>query len=549
MESPTSDQPPRESAPLLAVEKPPSRFERIQRRACSPIALLCFFIWINLLNYSDRGLISLVTAPGNQTAGSDSYIGSPDPDHPGEYYLGKTESGVLASAFMLGFMVCCPLFAALADVIGPLRVITLGLTIWSLSVMATGMSFNYWFLVTARLFTGAGEASFAGLAPSVIDDTSPPRQRTLRLGGFFAMISVGYAVGYGIGAVMTKNVDLTDSFLGPHYGQGWRFGFLLIGLLGLPSAWLVLLTPSAYVTVNRKARKTLVSEPEVSAPDTEKPEEIDTDEAPEMSVINESFQRKLPPGWERQQFTLPQAMKALFTNPLFLALTYGYSAYTFVIGALAYFAPTFAGEFDKDAGLEAQNLIIGGITVVTGIFGTAFGGAMVDKLGGSAGTPGFARSLKFSVLVTLLAFPLGVGCFLISVVHPIPTYILLALAEFLLFSTTSPINSSIMTVVPHKLRGYAMGVNVFFIHLLGDFPSPTITGAMAESFFHGKITYALLIVFFYLIACVISWGCVAFFAHRRQRSLRKWLQLAPVPTDVRDPLFLHAPSAEVVASD
>ena len=72
-------------------------------------------------------------------------------------------------------------------------------------------------LVLARTISGVGEASFAGLAPTYIDDIAPPKHRSLLLALFFAQITIGVAVGYAIGGLFTEYIS-------------WRVPFFLDGL-------------------------------------------------------------------------------------------------------------------------------------------------------------------------------------------------------------------------------------------------------------------------------------------------------------------------------
>lgn len=65
--------------------------------------------------------------------------------------------------------------------------------------------------------TGVGEASFAGLAPTCLDDLAPSARRSSWLGVFFAGIPVGGALGYVAGGVFAD--------------WSWRAGFLTEGVV------------------------------------------------------------------------------------------------------------------------------------------------------------------------------------------------------------------------------------------------------------------------------------------------------------------------------
>ncbi|CAI7840967.1 unnamed protein product [Closterium sp. NIES-54] len=69
---------------------------------------------------------------------------------------------------------------------------------------------------------------------------------------------------------------------------------------------------------------------------------------------------------------------SLARNDIFTINVLGYAAYTFVIGAYAYWAPKAMREIFHE---ERADALFGGITVVTGMGGTLFGGLMLDRMG------------------------------------------------------------------------------------------------------------------------------------------------------------------------
>jgi len=58
----------------------------------------------------------------------------------------------------------------------------------------------------------------------------------------------------------------------------------------------------------------------------------------------------------------------------------------------------------------------------------------------------------------------------------LPFIIALGLSEFIILLTMGPLNIAILSSVENHLRGQVVAINVFIIHLFGDFPSPIITG-------------------------------------------------------------------------
>lgn len=65
----------------------------------------------------------------------------------------------------------------------------------------------------SRILTGVGEASFAGLAPTCIDDIAPVKSRTKWLSFFFSGMPIGGALGYVAGGWF-------------HGGENWHIAFI-----------------------------------------------------------------------------------------------------------------------------------------------------------------------------------------------------------------------------------------------------------------------------------------------------------------------------------
>jgi hypothetical protein len=56
----------------------------------------------------------------------------------------------------------------------------------------------------------------------------------------------------------------------------------------------------------------------------------------------------------------------------------------------------------------------------------------------------------------------------------------IALAAFFLLLNTSPLNAAVINSVGAHIRATALAVNIFVFHLLGDVPSPTMMGYVAD---------------------------------------------------------------------
>eukprot|EP01102_Stenamoeba_stenopodia_P010583 TRINITY_DN3210_c0_g1_i2.p1 TRINITY_DN3210_c0_g1~~TRINITY_DN3210_c0_g1_i2.p1 ORF type:complete len:544 (-),score=119.94 TRINITY_DN3210_c0_g1_i2:346-1935(-) len=407
----------------------------------SPVVLLVFFTSCNLLNYFDRGAMGALVG----TIGTD-------------FDLSFSQRGILGGAFMFGFMVFSPLFAHFAKVYSSTKLMTIGLFIWVLAAAGAGFSVDFYSLTVARTIIGIGEASFAALAPVYIDDIAPYYRRTLWLSCFFAATPVGAAAGFILGGTIQKL---------------WRWEYLFWGeaVAMIPFVLLCFFIP--------------VSKDVVFKHNPEKDANPDVDEG----VIKDSD------FWS--------SLCGLVKNSCYVCTVLGYSSFIFVVGALSYWCTNYLEEqLHMDpfwAGLG-----VGIVTIFSGLFGTAFGGLLLDRLGGSQGKEGATRALKLAFICACVCFPTALFAFLVD---PIWLFFLLVVpAEFFLFASTAPINGALLSIVSDDQRSFAMGVCIFVIHLIGDFPSPILVGAIIDFFkpysYSDNVRIGLLFPCFWLVWAV-----------------------------------------------
>ncbi len=366
---------------------------------------------LNLLNYLDRMVLAAV-------------LGKVEP----ELHLTHFVSGVLATVFLLGYFLTSPFFGALADRGKRKGLIALGVAIWSIATVATGFAVGQWSLLAVRALVGVGEASYATIAPTIIDDIAPAQKKGRWLAIFFAASPIGSALGYVVGGFATH--------------IGWRACFFVAGGPGLLLAALCL----------------LIVEPERRA-------------TAEPSAHGSFVQT-----WE--------SAKRLLPIRLYRRGVLGYAAYTFAIGAFAYWAPTFL-HVRYRLELDRANFIFGPLTVVAGAIGTVVGGALGDRAAKKAqaaneATDDFAALgyLRFSAVTCAIGAPLA----LVAFFAPTATafFVVVFFCEIFLFLSTSPINAAFLRSVPPSLRASAMAVAIFGIHLLGDLWSPPFVGKLAD---------------------------------------------------------------------
>jgi len=181
---------------------------------------------------------------------------------------------------------------------------------------------------------------------------------------------------------------------------------------------------------------------------------------------------------ERGQFDLEKetperaSVRGLWRNPAFLCVTLGMAASTFSLGGIQVWMPTFLSQ-TRGYTLEAANKMFGLIIVADGILASLFGGWLGDKL-----LPRMKGSYYF---VSAISMGLGVPVMIVALFNPGPIMLpAIAVAAFLLLLNTSPLNTALVNSVGAHIRATAIAVNIFIFHLLGDVPSPTMMGYVAD---------------------------------------------------------------------
>lgn len=263
-------------------------------------AIVALLTGLNLLNYLDRYLIAAV-GPSIQK----------------ELALSDEQLGTIGTAFLWGYLLTSPIFGRLGDRFPRKYLITFGVLVWCAATAASGAARVFWVMVAIRVLVGVGEASYATLSPTILDDIATPKNKSRILAVFFAAIPIGSALGFVFGGILDK-------------AFGWRSAFFIAGGPG------VLLALSCL----------LIAEP--------------------------------PRGEKEAAPSLGPALASIARSRRYVLSTVGYTAQIFALGGFAFWAPQVVHR--KFAyPLDQANLIFGGIVVVTGFIGTFLGGFLADR--------------------------------------------------------------------------------------------------------------------------------------------------------------------------
>lgn len=375
-----------------------------------PAAILALLTGLNFLNYLDRILVAAVL-----------------PKITADLHLSKFEGGLLATVFLLGYFVTSPWFGVLADRGPRKRLIALGVAVWSIATAASGVATGVATLMLARAVVGVGEASYTTLAPTIIDDITPPDKKGRALAIFYLATPVGSALGFVLGGMIEK-------------AWGWRAVFFVAGGPGL-------LLAIACLFIVEPARRLAAERTSALA-----------------------------------------SARTLVKIPLYRRTVAGYIAHTAAVGAFAHWGPTFLHD-RYHLELKSADFWFGVITVVAGAIGTIVGGRWVDAAlarhpGGAAhddvatrrGTNALLRICAIGVAV---AAPFAVAAF--ASPSAVGFYALAFVVECGIFLSTSPVNAAMLRTVPPELRASSMAVAIFAIHMFGDLGSPPAVGLLQDA--------------------------------------------------------------------
>ncbi|MBV8200653.1 MAG: MFS transporter, partial [Acidobacteria bacterium] len=201
----------------------------------------------------------------------------------------------------------------------------------------------------------------------------------------------------------------------------------------------------------------------------------------------------------------------LLRNRPFVLIVLGYAAYTFALGALAYWTPAF---LERVRGLPASRatMQLGIILVATGFAGTFAGGWLGDLL-----LRRWSEAyLWVSGIATLAAAPVALIAFMAA---SRPVYMTAIIgAEVLLFFSTGPINSALVNVVAPAHRATAMALNILVIHLLGDVPSPPLIGRVSDA---TSLAFAFRLLPVMMALAGLIWLYAAWRGERARRGRRR----------------------------
>ncbi|MBO9695220.1 MAG: MFS transporter [Sphingopyxis sp.] len=172
---------------------------------------------VYLANFIDRQMITILA-----------------PDIKRDLGLDDADIGFLyGTAFAVFYALFGIPLGRLADSWHRVRLLTIGLALWSAMTALSGLARNGAMLAGARVGVGIGEATASPSAYSLLSDMFPKRLRATAIAIYSAGAYLGGGVSLMIGGLIVQNWDHAYPGGGTFGLAGWQVAFMAVGLPGL----------------------------------------------------------------------------------------------------------------------------------------------------------------------------------------------------------------------------------------------------------------------------------------------------------------------------
>jgi MFS family permease len=337
--------------------------------------------------------------------------------------IGDEKAGLLATYFLVAYSVFGILTGYLGDRVRRTYLLAAGVGIWGLATFASGMAQTYGQMALARSILGIGEATYGVIAPTLLLDLFRRGQRARVLSGFYLAMPIGSALGMVLGGAIAEH-------------DRWQTAFFLVGAPAIVAAIGALFLP----------------EPVRGASE-------------EVDAARLRSHERVGATWEDY--------RDLLVNSSYTYAVFGLTAYTFAIGGLLVWIPTFLiGTRGMNQTWATSTL--GVVTLFAAIIGMSLGGWLADRLS--------RKDRRALFIVPGVAMLLAVPFLLVALFSRSPTWIFagIFLAETLMFVNTGPCSAIIGNVVAPNMRSAAFAVAIATQHFLGDIWSPWLIGKVSD---------------------------------------------------------------------
>lgn len=407
-------------------------------RAWFSIAVIVILM---ILSQIDRNSISLMVDPIRSGFGIN------------DFQIGLLQGPAFAVFFLLGSL----LVGWLVDRYSKRWLIYIGVTIWSIATMASGLAGSFVGLIAARCFVGLGESVLQPAAWSMLAKLFPARKLATAIGILTAGAQVGVAASFMLVGFLMSEANLLKAVSLPVVGklEPWQFVFIATGAPGILVALLIFVVP------RDKASAEIIKA---------------SDDGGLIGFIrgNQSY------------------------------LTYhflGFGFLSILVHGVAAWGPTY---LMRSHGIDVKDigLLVGLMVIPLGVGGAVFAGWLVDRsFQKGKHDAHFTHFAYRCVAITVLG---GAGFLFDSVL--IFTIGCFGLIQFIQpFSGVA--GASLQIATPERFRGRISGIFIMFYNAVGLMLGPSFVALLSDSLGSGKLGVAIAIAYmlFGSAAALLLW--------------------------------------------
>jgi predicted MFS family arabinose efflux permease len=334
-----------------------------------------------------------------------------------DLWLTDARLGFLGTGFVVANVLASQLFAGRGHRRSRPALLALGVGVWSVATILSGLARGYWTLLAARAAVGVGQAVHRTVSPELLADRVDPDRRGRAYALLFAAIPIGAALGYAMGGLLDRAL-------------GWRAAFLGAGAAGLALA-------AACLRLREPPRSS-------------------------AERARGAGEGGIAATWRRLSPNRPYVLAVL-----------GHAAYTFAVGGMWWWTPAFL-ERTRGVPRTVATVELGAIVAMTGLLGIFLGGHVAERLRRRLAE----ADLWVCGISALAAAPAALAAF--TAWHPGLYLAALVVAQLLLFASTAPASAAIVAAAPPAERAGGVALSILAIHLLGDVPSPWLIGLVSD---------------------------------------------------------------------
>jgi MFS family permease len=402
--------------------------------------LLAFLTIAYISSFIDRYILGLLIDPIKADTGASD-----------------TQMGFLSSAFTWVYAIAALPLGFLVDRKSRTKIVAVGVFLWSLATVWTGLAKSFVQLFIARMGVGVGEAVLSPAAFSMIGDSFPKERRGLPIAVYSMALVIGASIANLLSGVILKWAETVGKVVLPIFGEiaTWQFIFLIVGIPGF-------LIAIAFLFLREPPR--IESSPR------------------EGASMGDAFT------WMATRW------------PVFLTFV---SIFMCMV-AIAYGQFFNAAMFSRTWGWETSNYaIINGLSILA-ISPITFlvAGRLSDKRV-SAGQ--LDAPLRLAILGLFIMIPTA------TIAPLLPTgwmaFAMLCLTTVGIGLVSATGVNALLAIVPGDIRGVVVALYYFFISFIGGALSPPFIGWLNDTFFAGGgLRYAMAIfpIVFGLLPMLLS---------------------------------------------